>query len=467
MSYFTYQDAQEHGLDYIGGTPDAQAVRDVRRSIVEAYRELTNSRTWTFLSRHGRVITSAPYLAGTVMYDGSGGLYARMLVLSGGTWPDWAGPGSQVRIGVVTAQVAERRSDTILTLTPEVTFPDDIDVQPVHFTGWTQATPTVIAAVAHGLETGDQVVIEGVASTDLLTPVVSINGTWVVTVIAADTFSIAVDSSADTAWNTATGTWRPLPTTPYTLYRDTYVLPEDFVATDTAIMEGNFGGLIYSDPTSALWYERFTQSSGTPRWYTIIGNPLFPGRLTLLLSPHPDLSRTIDFIYHRRPRSLVSPAVVAGTVSTTADSPVVTGNGTNWTARMAGAVLRLGTAAAAPTSDVSTSPAAVETVILEVLSPTMLRVADAMPATTTTPLLYVISDPIDFESGVMLTAFLRGVEKQLTIARTMTDKPDAFASYATALKEAQAADSRSYQGRSMGAPRDRGVPYKYMPAKFF
>ncbi len=232
-------------------------------------------------------------------------------------------------------------------------------------------------------------------------------------------------------------------------------------------MEANFGGLTWSDPTSALWFERFTMSSGQPRFYTITGNPLFPGRLVVMLTPYPTIVRTIDFYYHRRPRPLVGlPSFAEGTVSTVAGSAIVTGNGTRWFPGMAGAVFRLGTATVAPTSVVSTAPAQVEATILEVLSATSLRADVPMPATSPS-LLYVISDPIEFELGVMLTAYLRGVEKQLSIGRTMTDKPDAFASYDRALKEACAADSRSLQGRAMGPARDHRNPYKYMPANFF
>ncbi len=467
MSYFTFGDAQEHGLDYLGGTPDAQAIRDVRRSCLEAYRELANARTWLFLMRHGRTITNAPYLTGTINYQHSGGLYPRMMTISDGTWPAWAGPGAEVRVGVVTSQVAERRSDTVLTLDAAVNPGANLDHQPLHFTDISQAAPAVVTSAGHGLATGNRVVIEGVVSGDLA-PVVTSNGTWAVVRLTADTFSLTgSDTTGDTDWDSTTGTWRLVPTTAFTLYCDTYALPADFVAQDTAIYEGNFGGLTYTDPTSNLWYERFTQSSGTPRFFTIVGNPLFPGRLTVVFSPFPDQSRTIDFWYHRRPRPISVVAYVAGTVSTAAGSATVAGNGTAWTPSMAGSVFRLGTAAAPPTSAVSTAPAAVETTVAEVLSPTSIRLADPMPATSTAGLMYVISDPIDFELGVMQTAYVRGVEKQLTIARTMTDKPDAFSSYSAALKEACAADSRSLQGRAMGPQRSHQVPYKYMPAKFF
>ncbi len=470
MSFFTFGDSIEHALDYLGGTSDALAARDCRRAVLAAYREVTNARAWSYLFTHGRIITNPPYITGTIAYDHTGGNYEREVLLYGGTWPAWVGPGSKLRVGVVTHDVEERKSDTFLTLASQVNPGIDLDLNRIAITDLTLDVPIVITSVAHGRETGDIVIVEGVDSTELLVPVISSNGTWTITVIDPDTFSLDTsDGTSDTPWQTNSGTWRLPPTTSFTLYHDDYLLPADFVRQDTAIFEGNFGGLTYSDPTDQLWWQRFMFSSGTPRFYCIRGNPLFPGRLTIGFSPYPDQSKSIDFIYQRRSRGLRYDGYVTGTVSVDAVNlpTIVNGNGTVFDRSMVGSVLRVGTAREAPTSWVGANPPAVETVILEVLTPSALRVADAFAADQVA-VKYVISDPIDVEQGCCLTAFLRGVEKQLTIARSVKeDKADAFAAYDMALKEAQAADSRSFQGRSMGGQRSRSVPYKYMPANFF
>jgi hypothetical protein len=76
----------------------------------------------------------------------------------------------------------------------------------------------------------------------------------------------------------------------------------------------------------------------------------------------------------------------------------------------------------------------------------------------------VVSDPVDIEVGTMAVALLRGVEKQLHVARQIKGKPDAFAAYDLALREAKAADSRSFQPRAIGAAAARGTAIRDMPA---
>lgn len=378
---FLYCDAVEHAFDYLGGTPDEQAQRDCRRCVQQAYRALADARAWGYLVAQGRINTSAPYATGTISYTHTGGTSEREVVLAGGTWPTWAGPGCHLRVGDVTYAALERMSATRLTLTE------------------------------------------------------------------------ALNPGADVAAGTS-----------YTLYRDVYELPEDFVAQDTAIFEGNFGGLCYSDATSWLWEQRYTESSGTPRYYAITGDALFPGRLVLRLSPYPDAAKSVDFIYHRRPRVLTTEAYATGTATAAADSTTVTGSGTAWTAAMAGSVLRLGTATRPPTSPIGAYPAAVETRIVEVVGAAELRVEDA-PAAAHAEVRYIISDPIDVQES-MRNALLRGVEKHLHIARSIKDKPDAFQAYDFALREALAADSRSVQARAMGGASPRRMLKKDMPADF-
>ena len=469
--FFTYADAVEHGLDYLGGTADAQASRDCRRSVLAAYREVTNARSWSYLTTHGRINTNAPYSTGTIAFDLTGGTYEREVLLYGGTWPTWAGAGSKLRVGIVTYDVAERRSSTSLTLTPVVSPALDFDLVRFVVGGLSLADPIVVTSSSHGLSTGDTVIVEGVGSTNP-SPVVSANGTWVITRLTADTFSLDSSTGAsDTAWDSATGTWRLPPTTVFTLYHDDYPLPSDFVKTDTLIFEGNFGGLFFRSAADQLWWQRARFSSGTPRYFCIKGGGggggSYPGRLLVGFFPYPDRSVTIDYVYERRPRDLRYETYSIGTVSGTGGSTTVTGNGTAFVSDMVGSVLRIGTARDLPTSWIGSAPPAFEAVVVEVLSGLSLRLSGA-PMASFSELKYLISDPIDIEQGALLTAFLRCLEKQLTIARTVKEsKADAFAAYEIALKEAQAADSRSIQGQALGANRVRSVQYKNMPATFF
>ncbi len=464
---FTYADAVEHAIDFLGGTPDALAMRDARRAVQAAYRELVNSRIWSYLYNHDRVQLNAAVSAGYIAYDQD----TRYVHLYNATWPIWAGPGCKIRVGTVTSDVQERVSDTILTMTAQVNWGSDFDYDPVAISALTVATPLVITSVDHGRETGDVVIIEGMLAVTTGLALPQVNAAWTITVIDDDTFSLdgsTIAGMGGVVWDGNSGTWRLAPSTPYTLYQDDYLLPEDFIKSDTALYEGNFGGLIFREPTEDLWYNRFTYSAGTPRFYTIRGNTLFLGRLTICFWPYPDIARTIDFIYQRRSRSLRWEAYTTGTVTLTDGSTTVIGNGTTFSSSMVGSVLRVGTRTIAPTSWVSTAPPIQELQIAEVVSETELRLLEAAQAATT--VLYAISDPVDIEMGVMKTAFLRGVEKQIAIQRHMTfERPqeDPRIQYDLALREAQAADSRSYQGRVMGAQRSRAVAAKYMPANFW
>jgi hypothetical protein len=462
VNFLTFGDAVQHALDYLGSSSGVRDGRDARRAVLATYRDLVNARTWSYLSAHGRVHAVAPYRTGTIAFV----LLGRRVLLHGGTWPSWAGPSCHLRVGDVVYAVDERVSDSEITLDANLSPSASFDYATVAITAATSADPIVITSVGHGLATGDTVIIEGVVSS-VDGGTVSANGTHVVTVVDDDTFELDdSEGAADPAYATTAATWRLPPTTVFTLYRDVYLLPEDFVAGDTAIWEGNFGGMTYCHPTEWLWENRYTESSGTPHSYTIVGDARFPGRLVLKVWPYPDDTRTIDFVYHRRPRPMVLAEAKAGTVTIAAGATTLAGTGTAFTPAMEGSVIRLGTASDLPTGPEGDDPAAFETVIKQWVSASEVRLAEAPPIGFAA-VKYVVSDPVDIEPGSMRTAFTRGVEYQLHLLRQMNDgKRDAFAAWDLALREAKGADSRSLQPRAIGRSGSRRPSFKDMPASF-
>ncbi len=117
--YYTYSDAVEHLVDYLGGGMGDIVLRDAKRSILQAYRELANAYNWSYLWTLGRVNTVIPYVDGTVTFDLTGGAHERMFTLTttdGGVWPSWAAFGF-LRIGTVNYKVDQRISDTVITCT--------------------------------------------------------------------------------------------------------------------------------------------------------------------------------------------------------------------------------------------------------------------------------------------------------------------------------------------------------------
>lgn len=117
---FTYSDTINHCVRFlqrrdVANFNPAQDQGDIRRSIVQAHREVSQRRAWAFLYKQGRIQLNAAYDTGTVVFDLTGGAYERMLTLTTGTWPSWAASGT-VRIDGVNHMVAERKSSSIITL---------------------------------------------------------------------------------------------------------------------------------------------------------------------------------------------------------------------------------------------------------------------------------------------------------------------------------------------------------------
>jgi hypothetical protein len=366
MSRFTFADAIDHLADYLGaGTSDA-VQRDCRRAILAAYRDLANAHRWSYLYHHGRIVTVAPYATGTVAYQHAGGLYERMVTLSGGTWPTWAA-GGYLRVGVVNWRVAQVKSPTVLTL--------------------------------------DELVNPGVD------------------VAAGATFK---------------------------LYQDTYLLPADFIGQDQALYELNFGGMEYVHPKAWLFENRYILAEGVPQCYTVTGDSQYPGRLVMRVTPFPSESRTIDFVYHRRPRDLRIALENAGKATLASGQPTVTGTAGNFKPSMVGCIFRSSdNGTKAPTSTTGLYPATFESQVVGYVSPTQLTLLDNAPANYT-GVLYTVSDPVDIEEGTMLNALLRGCEMQVALGRTLKDKPSAAPLYRQALVEAKSADSRPFSGRYVG-----------------
>ncbi len=251
--------------------------------------------------------------------------------------------------------------------------------------------------------------------------------------------------------------------TSYKLYRDGYLLPEDFIATDQALYERNFGGMDWVHPREWLFEERFVFAEGVPQVYSVMGDALYPGRLVLRVAPHPAEQKTIDFLYNRRPRPLTIALVNDGKAAISLNGTTVTGTGTAFHATMVGAVLRVSSDPLAyPTGPIGDNPAAFETTITGYSSATSITIADASP-TAFGSARYTISDPLDVEEGGMLNAVYRACEANLAIGRNLKEKAEVLAIYQQALKDARAADSRTFAGRVVGDQRPLRQRLRDMP----
>lgn len=357
----SYSDMVDLTLDYLGASADEQAVRDAKKAVQATHRELPTLGEWSFYLKHGRLNTVATYGTGTVAYTSS----SRALTLTGGTWPTWAAAG-EVRIGVVSALVESRDSNSQLTLRSSLTFPDDI----------------------------------------------------------------------------ASGT-------AYTIYQDTYQLPDDFVTLDrpfaqeaTCLEQTSYQDWLYSN--------RYRSSSGTPYTYTVSLDPERPGRFVVRFYPWPSSAQTIDYLYRGRPRELFFERVTAGTATLTGSSTTVTGSGTAWDSRMIGSLFR---ASATATDDVTgnygLNPARFEAKITAVASTTSLTV-DTAPTSSLSAVKYQITDPVEMDEGCLRTAYEKGCIAQVAVFRNKKEMASAKQEYVQAVLFARDADSRYLQQRRAG-----------------
>lgn len=107
----TFADAIDRLSVYAGGAALDKPTNKFRIAVQDAYRDLTMNHAWRYLLSHVRIQLEGPYTTGTVTYDSG----TRVLTLTGGTWPTWAGSG-RVRIADIVYRAEERTGATTLKL---------------------------------------------------------------------------------------------------------------------------------------------------------------------------------------------------------------------------------------------------------------------------------------------------------------------------------------------------------------
>ena len=248
------------------------------------------------------------------------------------------------------------------------------------------------------------------------------------------------------------------PTTEYELYQDQILLPGDFVEMGEvyAFANGNYRPLEFVRPET--WYHVATSwcdPTDYPRHYTVAGDALIPGVLTLKFWPNADWATTVRFGYRRRPRPIGFNVLGAnkGTVSIVADSATVQAQGTTTLPPAIGSILRLSADATPPTSDVGSvagyNPPAYEARIVAVPAPGQLTVDRPCPVALT-GVAYTIGAVVDIDQGTMIEALLRCAEKNVSRLRKSKSIDETEAAYQIAIDKARAAASPSYARRYAG-----------------
>jgi hypothetical protein len=250
----------------------------------------------------------------------------------------------------------------------------------------------------------------------------------------------------------------------YSLRRDTYPMPSDFVEGDEFMNVNNTSILTYAHPRQWLERKRVVLGPGFPSSYTFVGDPNYFGCLAVGLDPAPDAAYALDFLYKRRPRPLKVDGHSTGTVTINADEATVTGAGTAFADRLVGSVFRVASSATqTPTGLTGSNAYEHERVIVSVDSATQLTLDSTVPDSYAA-VKYMVSDPVDVEDGAMLNALLSCCEYYMARARNMKDRAEIEQHFQRQLTRAREADRRSTARRSAGDWNGYGRRLSHFPA---
>lgn len=311
----TYYDLVRHVLDMQSQMPEAQQRRYARQAVQNAQRDVLGAYEWNCLRSVGRFTSNGAYSTGTVDYTAA----TRELVLTGGTWPEWAAYGS-VWLGRLLCDVSSRNSDTSLTL------------------------------AYGGAPTGDL---------------------------------------SDYAYN---------------LIRESYPLPCGVLRMDGFTSLSNFTYPAFMELAEWTRTRAYGSYMGIAQWFTFDGSDAFLQKSSIRISPPPSQDETFEYTYLRKPRDLRVEGEYSGTITGTNSSTTVAGTGTAFSALHVGCVLRLGSNNTdIPTASWGDTPGIEDRIVTSVSTNLSLTV-DAPFSTGFSNVKYLITDPLDINPDVMLSA---------------------------------------------------------------
>jgi hypothetical protein len=216
--------------------------------------------------------------------------------------------------------------------------------------------------------------------------------------------------------------------TTYEIYRSAYPLPTDFRKVNRLWDVDENRQLPVVDPTqhhAAL--QVFYETPSTPWHTTIRSTGQYLGDLELVFGPPPNAIKTYDLLYEVKARRLdPTNEYTSGTVSCSA-STAVTGSNTTFPTNCVGAIIRFSGNSTPPTGllgsvDGNDNPYVEQGVIKTRTSATAVVLEEAI-SSTLSGVGFTISDPVDIETGAMLTAFLKAAEAEFAERAGRKDWP--------------------------------------------
>lgn len=242
-----------------------------------------------------------------------------------------------------------------------------------------------------------------------------------------------------------------LASTSYTLYRDTYPLPDYFLQMGSLIDVSSGVRKLSQVPKDRVLLANHGLLTGLPAMYSIGESPHYAGGLAVQFAPTPTTARVYDAVIRAKGRALKYEKEYTGTVTLTAGSAAVMGASTTFEAGMAGAILRV----SSDTSQLPTGPmGSIEASELDNLYAEQFvikSVTDATNLTLETPAVsayaatkYTISDRLDFEADSMLVYFQRLCEAQFARIEGREDRREREQAAEKEFFDAAASDNRSF-----------------------
>lgn len=199
--------------------------------------------------------------------------------------------------------------------------------------------------------------------------------------------------------------------TSYSLLRDTYTLPSDFLAMSQLVDPNNPPALDYTEPEQINYAAISQETQGIPRDYTIIADPDYVGMMAVRMFPPPSDVRVYEAVMTRKPLPLSIYNYDTGEITAVASTTAVTGTDTVWTSTMQGAVIRFGDDDNQPTGISGLYPFVEERLLKTITNGTSV-VVDTALVNNYSGVKYTISSLIDLDEAVMLPLFLCACERE-------------------------------------------------------
>lgn len=234
----------------------------------------------------------------------------------------------------------------------------------------------------------------------------------------------------------------------YTLYRPFAPLPSNLIRMSHPVLSNQTGVLKYMSPEALfVHWSREQTNTGTPYFYTIMGDPNGEQQFSMYVYPFPDAAYTCSALAELRPREVQTYKLSTGTVSVSGNVATFSGLGVSLTDKYIGASLRIsGNAVKEPTALEGENPYEFEGVITAVPSATTARV-NGSPGTLTTR-KFVISDILDIDSGTMLSSLVAACTAEMARLQKKADVERYERLYQSALRESKHADARRRKNTS-------------------